>query len=100
MERQEKKVITDIKKMAKTGQMVCGDKDCLLNRSLRGRKIDRVRRWCVCVCVTVCAGGGAYHGEGPGTNQKLHQEVLPHEGQYPGHLPQTAGIILLTARVF
>ena len=95
LERQKKKITTDIKKMAKTGQMVRVTRIVVSTSfsSLEGREVVRVSRWCAFVFVTVCAGGSVYHGQGPGMNQKLHQKVLPHEGQHPGHLPQTAGNI-------
>lgn len=79
MEQQEKKIIADIKKMAKDNQMVWFDFD--INAKVQLRLLSRL-----------CLGRCQNYGHGLGENETLRQEIHPDEGQHPGRVTENPDV--------
>lgn len=85
MEQQEKKIIEDIKKMAKAGQMVSG-RFLLLGAEFTFEK-NRSREHAYDRIVSF-PGTCENHGQGSSQNKAVCQKIYAHEGKHSGSLAQ------------
>lgn len=88
LEQQEKKIIADIKKMAKQGQMVRFGVVVIPRTPVHMEHEGMSAALLQGNNVVVIAGCRQNHGEGLGPHAALRQEVHHDEGQHPGCQPQ------------
>ena len=88
LEQQEVKVINDIKKSAKAGQIVCAavisQMHTAVQSSLLFGAVPAADRF---------AGGDAHHGQGPRAHAPVHQEDDHDEDTDPGRVAQDPGVV-------
>lgn len=92
MEQQEKKVIADIKKMAKAGQMVSFDPVEFIKivDQLKKNSTFGLRFWYILI-----PGCCENNGKRSCQNSKIREKIHYDEGQYPGSVSQSSGGILI-----